>query len=230
MWPNKQNYWLYFGHISVEVRGRKQKKQRCLLTSEGPLLATTTSWLCPFHLPKSLSSPNPPFYSTEMPSMASPFSFLSPLLLLRRFRLTSGGNRWSRFWILVESRLAEMVTYPHPRIAFKKDLQLEFRVPNLRFCRHLHSSRVVCLQFHNLISFLLCVFFLLLGSNSSIQFAFLWVVLCPTCVFNLQLLLSDFLLSFETYTVRDVISVKLRMHVPTFTSFSLSLFFFFFFL
>ena len=159
MWPNKQNYWLYFGHISVEVRGRKQKKQRCLLTSEGPLLATTTSWLCPFHLPKPLSSPNPPFYSTEMPSMASPFSFLSPLLLLRRFRLTSGGNRWSRFWILVESRLAEMVTYPHPRIAFKKDLQLEFRVPNLRFCRHLHSSRVVCLQFHNLISFLLCVFF-----------------------------------------------------------------------
>ena len=140
MWPNKQNYWLYFGHISVEVRGRKQKKQRCLLTSEGPLLATTTSWLCPFHLPKPLSSPNPPFYSTEMPSMASPFSFLSPLLLLRRFRLTSGGNRWSRFWILVESRLAEMVTYPHPKIAFKKDLQLEFRVPNLRFCRHLHSK------------------------------------------------------------------------------------------
>ena len=45
--------------------------------------------------------------------------------------------------------------------------------------------------------------------------------------FNLHLSLSDFLLSFETYTVRDVISVKLRMHVPTFTSFSLSFFFFF---
>ena len=48
--------------------------------------------------------------------------------------------------------------------------------------------------------------------------------------FNLHLSLSDFLLSFETYTVRDVISVKLRMHVPTFTSFSLSLFFFYIFL